>query len=154
MTDVWSSVGVLVGIGLVSVTGWSILDPIIALLVAANIIWTETQLVRRSALGLMDTALPVDQLQQVRQVLDGYTNSGVAFHALRTRQSGARRFVSFHILIPNDWNIMQGQQLAERIEAGIRATLPNTTVFTHLEPQNDPASFADVTLDREDAPHV
>jgi divalent metal cation (Fe/Co/Zn/Cd) transporter len=102
----------------------------------------------------MDTALPVDELQRVRQVLDGYANSGVAYHALRTRQSGARRFVSVHILIPNQWSIAQGHELAERVEADIRTTLPGTTVFTHLEPQDDAASFADATLDREDTPPV
>jgi cation diffusion facilitator family transporter len=150
MTDVWTSVGVLIGIGLVSLTGWLFLDPIIALLVAANIVWAGVQLVQRSALGLMDTAIPEAELQRVRSVLDGYESRGVIYHALRTRQSGARRFVSMHVLLPNHWSIEQGHALVEDLEADIRRALPNTTVFTHLEPKDDPASFADVLLDRED----
>jgi cation diffusion facilitator family transporter len=151
MTDVWTSVGVLIGIGLVSVTGWLILDPIIALLVAANIVWSGVQLVRRSALGLMDTAIPEAELQCVVRVLDRYEADGVVYHALRTRQSGVRRFVSMHVLLPNNWSIVQGHTLVEHLEADIRRALPNTTVFTHIEPQDDPASFADVALDREDS---
>jgi cation diffusion facilitator family transporter len=151
MTDVWTSVGVLIGIGLVSVTGWLILDPIIALLVAANIVWSGVQLVRRSALGLMDTAIPEAELQCVLRVLDRYEADGVIYHALRTRQSGVRRFVSMHVLLPNNWSIVQGHTLVEHLEADIRRALPNTTVFTHIEPQDDPASFADVALDREDS---
>jgi cation diffusion facilitator family transporter len=149
MTDVWTSVGVIVGIGLVALTGWQRLDPIIALIVAGNIVWSGWRLLQRSALGLIDTALPADELQAVRRVLDGYcTREGLAYHALRTRQAGARRFVSVHILVPGDWSVRRGHHLLEQIERDVITALPGTTVFTHLEPIDDPASFADQKLDR------
>src|SRR6266545_8229053 len=150
MTDVWTSAGVLVGVVAVVLTGWERLDPIIALLVAANIIWTGVQLVRRSALGLLDTALPAEEQAAVRQVLDRYAQPEVQFHALRTRQAGARRFVSMHVLVPGTWTVHQGHTFLEQIERDIRAALPNVTVFTHLESLDDPTSWQDTMLDRAD----
>jgi cation diffusion facilitator family transporter len=153
MTDVWTSVGVLAGIGVVALTGWAILDPIIALLVAANIVWTGVQLLRRSTSGLMDTAMTPDEQAQVLRALERYTDvEGVRYHALRTRQAGARRFVSFHVIVPGSWTVQRGHQLLERIEHDVRAAVPNTTVFTHLESLDDPASWQDETLDRADEP--
>lgn len=153
MTDIWTSVGVLVGVGLVALTGWARLDPIIALVVAANIVWSGLRLVQRSSLGLMDTALPVEEQRRVEQVLEGYSAQGVSYHALRTRQAAARRFVSVHLLVPNEWSIQQGHTVAEQVEADIRQVLPNTAVFTHLEPVDDPVSFDDIALDRDEV-HV
>lgn len=146
MTDVWTSAGVAVGVVLVWLTGWARLDPLIALLVAANIIRSGIDLVRRSALGLMDTSIPPEELAQVRAVLDEYAARGIDYHALRTRQAAARRFVSMHLLVPDTWTVQQGHDLAEEVERDIRATLPNTTVFTHVEPRGDPASWEDVKL--------
>ena len=148
MTDVWTSVGVIGGVGLVALTGWERLDPIVAFIVAANIIWSGTRIVRASVLGLMDTALPEEERSTITNVLATYNAKGIQFHALRTRQSGARRFVSFHVLVPDTWTVFEGHQLLEHIEADIRKTLPDITVFTHLEPLNDPASFDDTKLDR------
>lgn len=153
MTDVWTSAGVLLGIGAVLVTGWERLDPIIALLVAANIVWTGVQLVRRSALGLLDTALPPEELVVIQELLERYAGEGIQHHALRTRQSGARRFASVHILVPGEWTVQHGHQLLERIEGDIRQALPNVTVFTHLEPLEDPVAWEDIQLDR-DASHA
>lgn len=152
MTDVWTSVGVLIGVGAVTLTGWQRLDPIIALIVAGNIIWSGISIVRASVLGLLDTALPPEEQQRIRQALEPYLQNGTQYHALRTRQSGARRFVSLHILVPGTWTVQIGHQLLERIEADIRHTLPNATVFTHLEPLDDPTSWEDVTLDRAEQP--
>jgi len=151
MTDVWTSAGVLLGIGAVVVTGWERLDAIIALIVAANIVWTGVQLVRRSALGLLDTALPEAERGAVRQILERYQQEGVQFHALRTRQAGARRFVSVHILVPGEWTVQRGHQLLEQVEREIRQTVPNVTVFTHLEPLEDPTAWEDTQLDRSEA---
>jgi cation diffusion facilitator family transporter len=151
MTDVWTSVGVVVGIGAVVLTGWERLDPIIALVVAANIIWSGVSLVRRSALGLMDTALPAEDQEAIRQILDSYRQEGVQFHALRTRSAGARCFVSVHVLVPGTWTVLRGHNLLERIEADLRSRLQNVTVFTHLEPLEDSKSWQDTTLDREKA---
>ncbi len=149
MTDVWTSVGVLAGVGAVALTGWVMLDSLVALAVAANIVWAGVNIVRKSVSGLMDTALPPEAQAAVKTTLEPYIKDGVAYHALRTRQSGARQFVSLHVLVPGAWSVQQGHELLERIEADIRRTVPNTTVFTHLEPANDPTSFDDTTLDRE-----
>ena len=148
MTDVVTSIGVVGGIILVTLTGIERLDPLIALLVAANIVWSGLVLMRRSALGLMDTSLPLADLQKIDAVLDRYAAEGIDYHALRTREAGARRFVSVHILVPSDWTVTRGHRKLEQIEQDICAVLPNATVFTHLEPLNDPASFEDASLDR------
>lgn len=94
MADVWTSVGVIVGVGLVWLTGWLWLDPVIALLMALNILWTGWQLLQRSAAGLMDVSIPEDELQAIEAILDGYRKHGLKFHALRTRQAGTRAFIS------------------------------------------------------------
>ena len=148
LADVWTSVGVVIGVGAVVLTGWQPLDPIIALIVAANIVWTGLKIVRRSTLGLMDTALAAEDQAKVREVLHSYEQDGVRFHALRTRQSGARKFMSVHVLVPGHWTVQRGHELLERIEADIRRGLPGASVLTHLEPLDDPASFADEHLER------
>ena len=148
MTDVWTSVGVIAGVGLVWLSGWLWLDPAIALLVAANIVWTGWQLMQRSAAGLMDVSLPAAKLAQVEALLAGYRAQGLDFHALRTRQAGSRAFVILHVLVPGDWSVQQGHDWAERIEADIRNALPNAHVTTHLEPLEDPVSMVDQELDR------
>jgi cation diffusion facilitator family transporter len=148
ITDVWTSVGVVAGVGLVALTGWERLDPIVALAVAANIIWTGVGIVRRSVGGLMDTALPVEDRASVWQVLKKHEKVGVKFHAFRTRQAGARKFISLHVLVPGDWTVQRGHQLLERIENDIRHAVPDSTIFTHLESLDDPTSWEDETLDR------
>jgi cation diffusion facilitator family transporter len=148
LTDVWTSVGVILGVGVVALTGWQRLDPVVALLVAANIVWTGVRIVQRSILGLMDTALPAEDVAKVRKILDGYAGNHVQFHALRTRQAGVRRFVSVHVLVPGEWTVHRGHELLERIEADIRHALPEATVFTHLESLDDPASWDDQALER------
>jgi cation diffusion facilitator family transporter len=149
MTDVWTSVGVLGGVGLAGLTGWTLLDPVVALLVALNITRVGGSLLRRSMLGLLDTALPEDTLNAIHRVLERHEDSGaVHFHALRTRRSGARRFMSVHVLVPGDWSVQRGHDLLERIEAELRAAVPRLTVFTHLEPIEDPVAWDDVHLDR------
>jgi cation diffusion facilitator family transporter len=146
ITDVWTSAGVIVGVGAVGVTGWVPLDPIVAIVVAANIVWTGGGIVRKSIRGLMDAALPLTEQNQLRSVLDRYVGSGIEYHALRTRQSGAHRFVSVHIIVPGAWTVHEGHQLMDRIEADIRKVLPNTTIFTHLESSEDPRSWDDEPL--------
>jgi len=153
LTDVWTSVGVIVGVVAVSLSGWERLDPIIALAVAANIIMTGVSLVKRSASGLLDISLPPQERAAIQAVLDGYEQKlGLHWHALRTRQAGRRRFVSVHILVPGDWTVHRGHQLLEEIEADLRATAPVVTVFTHLESLDDPASWEDMYLDRASPP--
>ena len=148
LTDVWTSVGVIVGVGAVAFTGWKPLDPLVALAVAANIVFTGFAIVRQSVSGLMDSALPDEEERAVQAVLDRFMADGVQFHALRTRQAGSRRFVSVHVLVPGQWTVQRGHNLLERIEGGIRQVLPSVSVFTHLESLEDPASWEDENLDR------
>ena len=148
LTDVWSSGGVVLGVGLVQLTGWLPFDPLIALLVAANIIWTGVRLMRTTADGMLDGAWPAEEQAGLAAVLAPHEQAGIVFHALRTRLAGQRRFVSLHVLVPGAWPVQQAHDLAETIEQEIRVRLPNTTVFTHLEPAEDRLSWADQLLDR------
>jgi cation diffusion facilitator family transporter len=148
MSDVWTSAGVVVGVTSAALTGWQRLDPIIAVLVALNVMRIGTSILRRSLLGLLDTAIPEELQQRISGILARHAVDGVRFHALRTRQAGAWRFIDFHVLVPGNWSVQRGHDLLERIEEEVRAAVPNSSVFTHLEPIEDPASFADVGLER------
>jgi cation diffusion facilitator family transporter len=148
LTDVWTSLGVVLGIATVQLTGWLVLDPLIGLLVTANILWTGVRLLRDTAQGLLDRALPSEDREVISRVLSRYEEKGIKFHALRTRASGARRFISMHVLVPGEWTVQQGHDLSEQIEKDLAEALPQSTFFIHIEPSEDPASFADQTLDR------
>ena len=149
MTDVWTSAAVIAGVALVYITGWLRLDALIALAVSAHILWTGFGLVRRSVRGLLDPAISAQDQAEVTKLIDEYSRRyGVSFHAVRTRQAGARRFVSFHLLVPDAWTVAQAHQLSEELEARMRAMVPNAAVFTHIEPISDPASYEDQDLDR------
>jgi cation diffusion facilitator family transporter len=149
MTDVWTSAAVLVGVALVFATGWLRLDPLIALAVSVHIVWTGFGLVRRSVRGLLDPAISSEDQSEVTKLFQEYSRRyGVSFHALRTRQAGARRFVTFHLLVPDAWTVAQAHRLSEEIEARMRSMVPNAAVFTHIEPISDPASYDDQGLDR------
>ncbi|MBE8998674.1 cation transporter [Nostoc sp. LEGE 12447] len=147
-TDVWTSGGVIVGIFLVQVTGWLVLDPIIALLVAVNIVWTGFRLLRESFFGLLDTALPIEEIETIRVILSKYERQGIQFHAVRSRIAGTRRFISFHVLVPGVWTVQQGHDLCEAIELSIIQALPKSSITTHLEPLEDPVSWDDQELER------
>jgi cation diffusion facilitator family transporter len=146
LTDVWTSVGVILGLLLVSVTGWLILDPLIAILVAINIVWTGTKLIQESTSALLDASIPLAERQMINEILSAYDRQQVQFHAILTRMAGMRRFVSFHVLVPGAWTVQQGHDLCEEIEAAICKALPNINVFTHLEPLEDPKSWTDQEL--------
>ncbi len=148
MTDVWISAGVIVGVALVWLSGWLWLDPTIALLVAANILWTAFHLMRRSLSGLLDASLPAPELARIEALLARHRAQGIAFHALRTRRAGSRSFVSLHVLVPGQWTVQQGHDRVERIEDEIRELLPRAHVTTHLEPLEDPLSMSDQDLER------
>jgi cation diffusion facilitator family transporter len=148
MTDVWTSLGLLAGIGVIALSGWVWIDIAISLVFASHIALQGVRLIRRSALGLLDTALPAQERAQLVAILDRFRTEQATYHALRTRQSGSRRFVTVHILVPGTWTVRRGHALLERIERTIRETLPNTIVGTHLEPSDAPESFDDVILDR------
>lgn len=149
LTDVWTSAGVIVGVALVAVTGWLRLDPLIALVVAANILWTGAKLMRRSIAGLLDPAIPEDERAEITRIFIEYSRRyGVSFHALRTRHAGARRFISFHLLVPDAWTVDHAHRLAEEIESRIRSLVPNASTFSHIEPVSHPSSYDDIALDR------
>lgn len=149
MTDVITTGGVLIGVGLVYLSGWQILDPIIAILVALNILRTGFGLVRQSAKGLLDASLPAENVQIIQDILQGYDQQGIEFHALRTRTAAARGFVSVHILVPEHWTVKEAHRQAEQVEKKIHQQLPNIAVFTHVEPLGDPMSFEDRNLESE-----
>jgi cation diffusion facilitator family transporter len=148
LTDVWTSVGVVAGVFLVWLTDWLVLDPLIALLVAGNILWIGIRLLNDTAHGLLDTALPSEEQEIITNIQSRYEEAGVEFHALRTRSAGRRRFVSMHVLVPGRWSVKRGHDLSERIEKDITQALPMSTVFIHIEPLEDPASWQDQRLDR------
>jgi cation diffusion facilitator family transporter len=148
MTDVWTSAGVIAGVGLVWVSDWLWLDPVIAMLVALNILWTAWQLMQRSASGLMDASLPAEQLKRIETLLAAYREQGLDFHAVRTRQSGNRAFVILHVLVPGHWTVQVGHDWADRIELDIGKAIPRAHITTHLEPMEDPVSMDDQDLDR------
>lgn len=147
MSDVWTSAGIIVGVTLVAVSGWAVLDPLLAVLVALNILRTGWQLMKASVDGLMDTSWPLAERDSLQRLLDGYRSSGADFHALRTRTSGSRRFASFHVLVPGDWSVQRGHDLLEQIEQRIAAEFAPVTVLTHLEPLEDPLAYDDEHLD-------
>lgn len=145
MTDVWTSVGILIGVALVAITGWRVLDPLIAIAVALNILWMGAKLLRESADGLMDAIWNDDDLRTLDEVLNGFSSDSVKFHAIRTRRAAAQRFVSFHLLVPGAWPVQQAHELAERVEARLSELMPGVTAISHIEPIEDPASYADAT---------
>jgi cation diffusion facilitator family transporter len=149
ITDVWTSVGVVAGVVLVAATGWLILDPLIALAVAAHIVWTGFVLMRRSLAGLLDAAIPAGELAEIEKIFAEYRRRyHVEFHALLTRQAGARRFISFHLLVPDAWPVERAHALSEEIEERIRSLVPRAITLSHIEPISQPASYDDIKLER------
>jgi cation diffusion facilitator family transporter len=149
MTDVWTTGGVLIGIALVWLTGYLRLDPIIALIVAANIIFTGYRLLVRSGRGLLDVAIPSEEIGSVKSILDSYKDQGVTYHALRSRQAAARKFMVVHLLVPGHWSVKRGHSLAEQIENQVMTAVENTNIVTHVEPIEDPLSMKDTSIERE-----
>jgi cation diffusion facilitator family transporter len=149
MTDVWTSAGIIAGVALVAATGWNILDPLIALAVALHIVITGFMLMRRSFAGLLDAAIPEAERADVERIFAEYRKRyEVEFHALLTRQAGARRFISFHLLVPDAWTVDRAHALAEEIEERIRELVPNAILLTHIEPISHPSSYDDIKLER------
>jgi cation diffusion facilitator family transporter len=149
MSDVWTSVGVIAGVALVAATGWLILDPLIALAVAVRIVFTGFMLMRRSFAGLLDAAIPQAERAEIEKIFTEYRRRyGVEFHALLTRQAGARRFISFHLLVPDAWPVDRAHQLSEEIEERVRSLVPNAILLSHIEPISQPASYDDIKLER------
>lgn len=149
MTDVWTSAGVIVGVAAVQLTGWERLDPVIALAVGANILWTGWGLLRDSVSGLLDERLSDEEIGKVVEVLKRHRSSDVQFHALQSRAAGRQRFVSMHMLVPGSISVRRGHDLAVEIEQEIDEMLPDTVVMIHIEPLEDPRAWNDVPLGAE-----
>ena len=143
LTDVWTTGGVLSGILIVKFTGWLILDPVIAVIVALNIVFTGIKLIKRSVGGLMDEALPEDLVNTVKNILDKYTDDEITYHSLYTRKAASKNFISLHLLLPCCWHISRGHELTKKIENDILAVFPDSDVFIHIEPLNDLDAFDD-----------
>ncbi|HKY02659.1 MAG TPA: cation diffusion facilitator family transporter [Burkholderiales bacterium] len=144
MTDVWTSAGVLIAVVAVYFTGWWRLDPIIAFIVGAHIIWTGVQLIGKAGRGLLDYAMPPEERALIEEILRSYEAHGVRYHALMTRQAAGHSFVTVHVLTPGEWTVQRGHDLVEEIETRIRTAIPHTSVLTHLEPIGDPVSYQDI----------
>ncbi|HBK32697.1 MAG TPA: cation-efflux pump [Porphyromonadaceae bacterium] len=150
MTDVWTSIGVIAGIFVVKVTGLVIFDPVIAIAVAINIIYTGYKLVSRSASELMDASIPVEDLNKITLYLDSLKEKDISYHSLRTREAGRRKFISMHLLVPGEWTVKEGHDHADMVEESIEDMFEEpVTVTTHLEPVEDPASMKDIGIDRK-----
>ena len=147
MSDVWTSVGVVAGVTLAVATGQQWLDPLIAIVVGLKIGWEGIHVFRRSISGLMDAAIVPDEREAVKAILDDVRTEGIEWHALRTRQSGSRRFVDVHLLVPGDWSVQASHDLAEHVETQIREQINYSTVMVHVEPFEDERSWQDQTLD-------
>jgi cation diffusion facilitator family transporter len=143
LTDVWTTGGVLIGLLMVKITGWVILDPIIAVLMAFNIVVTGIKLIMRSVSGLMDEALPEDQLKAVKKILNKYKSKRIIYHSLYTRKAASKNFIFLHLLMPADWHISRGHEITKKIEGEIKCLLSESDVFIHIEPLNDSDAFDD-----------
>lgn len=146
LTDVWTSAGVVVGVTAAWFSGYQQLDPVVAILVAAHIVYSGAGIVKNSILGLMDTAGSPEDLGAIEAILSTFRPEGIAWHAMRTRQAGSRLFVSFHVLVPGSWTVQKGHDLLERIEKTVTEELPHVTVFTHLESLEDPVCWKDADV--------
>jgi cation diffusion facilitator family transporter len=149
MTDVVTTGAVIVGVGLVRLTGLMVLDPVIALLVAVNVLFTGLRMLRQSYRGLMDMSLPDEEVAKIENTLKAFESQGVRFHALRTRSAAAQKFVSIHILVPGNWSVHHGHAVSEQIESKIREGFPKIAILTHVEPIEDPSSWEDTELENE-----
>lgn len=146
LTDVWTSLGVLAGVGLVLISGKAWLDPVVALVFAANIFVTGWRIVAESVRGLMDAALPTEEIARIKAVLARFETEEVRYHALRTRRAGTLRFVTMHVLVPGAWSVKQGHDLVDTIERELHEALPSLSIIIHIEPIEDPAAWADQAL--------
>ncbi len=146
LTDVWTSAGVLVGLTAVALTGWESLDPLVAIAVATNIIWSGSVIIRKSVAGLMDGAVPPDIQKQLRSALAYYREQGIQVHSVRTRQSGATSFITLHVVVPGSWSVDQAHHLTTKLEEDLQRRIPHSVIYTHLESADDPAAWDDQEL--------
>ena len=136
LTDVISTVGVLVGLGLVFLTGWAVLDPILAGLVALNILWSGWGVIRQSVGGLMDVAVPPERQMVIREVIATNAEGAIEAHDIRTRQAGKMTFIDFHLVVPGSMSVDAAHSICDQIEAKLREAVANVQITIHVEPEN------------------
>lgn len=146
LTDVWTTIGVLVALLVVKFTNWTIIDPLIAFAVGGNIIFSGFDLLRRSFHGLMDFRLPAEEIAVIEDVLRIHVGKSPVYHNLRTRKAGSQRFIEFHLLVPGDLSVREAHLLCDQIENEIRQRLRNTTVTIHTEPEDELVSYQDAEV--------
>jgi cation diffusion facilitator family transporter len=135
LTDVATSVGVLIGLGLAALSGWQVLDPVLAAAVALNIVWVGWRLVLHSVGGLMDEAVPPETAQRIRQVIAANAAGAIEAHDVRTRAAGRAAFIEFHLVVPGDMSVATSHAICDRLEAALRETVPGAEVVIHVEPE-------------------
>ena len=150
MSDVWTSLGVVICVTLAVLTGLDWLDPVVGIIVGVKIGWEGIKIFRRSMGGFMDVAIAPEERNTVEEILNDQVEADVKWHALRTRQSGSRRFISVHLLVPGNWTVQRAHDMAEGVEQKVRRRINYSSVFTHVEPVEDPRSHEDLSLDRTD----
>ena len=141
LTDVWTSAGVIAAVFLVDKTKILVLDPLVAIFVALNILLTGANLIRRSLSGFMDEALDKNDLLKVDKIFQKYQKKGLVFHAIKSRQSGQKKFLSFHALFPKSYSIKKAHDLVDKIEKELKRKVLNLQIESHMEPKDDKRSF-------------
>lgn len=149
LTDVYTTAGVLIGLAVVYITKAFYLDPLIAIVVGLNIISAGFSIIQKSLAGFMDSSIEKTYRDFIKKTFAEYQAKHIEFHGLRTRTSGSRKFISFHLLVPGAWTVQQAHVLAEEVEKKMRDAIPQSTITTHIEPLEDPVSWADTELDRK-----
>jgi len=137
VTDVATSIGVLVGLGLVALTGWQVLDPALAALVALNILWAGWRLVSESVSGLMDEAVTADVARHIRQVISANAEGAIEAHDVKTRTAGRVTFIEFHLVVPGTMTVATSHQICDRIEGALEAAVHEAEVLIHVEPEEE-----------------
>ncbi|AYE88226.1 MULTISPECIES: cation diffusion facilitator family transporter [Rhodobacterales] len=135
-TDVFTSAGVAMGVLLALATGWWVLDPLMAALVAINIIWSGSRVVKESLSGLMDEAVPEEILASIREAISIEAAGAVEAHDLRTRHAGSATFVEFHLVVPSEMTVFDAHEICDRVEVGIAKAVPDARITIHVEPEH------------------
>lgn len=146
-TDVVTSAGVALGVLLAIVTGWWVLDPLMAALVAVNILWSGSNVVREALSGLLDEAVPQETLDTVREVISTEAGGAVEAHDLRTRHAGQAIFIDFHLVVPGETTVFDAHEICDRVEAGLKAAIRGARITIHVEPEHKQKHSGIVVLD-------
>ncbi|REC95126.1 cation diffusion facilitator family transporter [Kushneria indalinina] len=146
-TDVVTSAGVIVGVVLAMSTGWWLLDPLVAIIVAVNILWSGAKVIRESLSGLMDEAVSPETMALIHRVIASTGEGAVEAHDVRTRHAGRATFIDFHLVVPGDTTVFHAHEICDRIETGLRQALGDVRITIHVEPEHKVEPIADIVFD-------